>query len=67
MTVIVVLDTGDKYALDRGLWAEKVADEINNKRGTGKLIPFQNNSTPSRTIYIDPDHVVTVKSDGYGF
>ena len=67
MTVTVVLDTGDSHRLARNLYTEQVADAINAKRGTGKLIPFQNDSTPSRVIYIDPDHVVTVSNDGYSY
>jgi hypothetical protein len=67
VTVIITLDTGDSYMLDRRLYTEQVAATINDGRGAGKLIPFQNNATPSRTIYIDPDHVVSIKNDGYSY
>jgi hypothetical protein len=62
-----VLDTGESYMLDRSLWTDNVAATVNEKRGTGKLIPFQNNATPSRTIFIDPDHVIVVKDDGHNY
>lgn len=67
MTVIVTLDTGDSHLLDRNLRTDQVATTINAARGGGKLVPFQNNATPSRTIYIDPDHVVSIKNDGYSY
>ena len=67
MPVIVTLDTGDSYTLDRSLWTDGVAATINEARGGGKLVPFQNNATPSRTIYIDPDHVVAIKGDGHAY
>ena len=64
MTVILTLDTGEHRYLDRRYGTDAVAGTINEARGKGKLIPFDNNSTPSRTIWIDPDHVVTVGNDG---
>jgi hypothetical protein len=67
MTVVVTLDNGDSHLLDRNLRTDQVAATINEARGGGKLVPFQNNATPSRTIYIDPDHVVTIKNDGYAY
>jgi hypothetical protein len=67
MTVIVTLDTGDSHRLDRNLRTDQVASMINEARGEGKLVPFQNDATPSRTIYIDPDHVISVKNDGYSY
>lgn len=67
MTVIVTLDTGDSYMLDRDLRTEQVAITINDARGVGKLVPFQDNGTPRRVVYIDPDHVVSIKNDGYAY
>lgn len=67
MTVIVTLDTGDSYRLDRNLRTDQVAATINEARGGGKLVEFQNDATPSRAIYIDPDHVVSIKNDGYAY
>lgn len=67
MTVIIKLDTGESCHLDRNLSTLSVAQEINDGRGKGKLISFQNNSTPSRIIYIDPDHVVAIENDGYPY
>lgn len=65
MVVVVSMDNGESYMLDRGLSVPKVAEQINAARGTGKLIPFENNATPSRILYIDPDHVVAIKNDGH--
>jgi hypothetical protein len=65
--VIIKLDTGETYMLDRGLYVSKVAETINEARGKGQLIPFQNNDTPSREIFIDPDHVTSIKHDGYNY
>ena len=67
MTVIVSLDNGESYMLDRSLTTSGVAEHINAARGGGELIAFQNNATPSRTIYIDPDHVVAIKNDGHPY
>ena len=67
MTVIVALDTGEAYRLDRNLRTDQVATAINDARGKGKLVEFQNDATPSRAIYIDPDHVTSVKNDGYAY
>lgn len=65
MTVVVKLDTGDRYSLDRSVNAGNVAQNINSGRGKGALLPFDDNRTPSRVIYIDPDHVVSVRDDGH--
>lgn len=67
MTVLIKLDTGDSYLLDRNLRTDQVATAINHARGGGKLVEFQNNATPSRTIHIDPDHVVSIENDGYAY
>lgn len=67
MTVIVALDTGDSYRLDRSLRTDQVAAKINEARGSNQLVEFQNDDTPSRAIYIDPDHVVAVKNDGHPY
>lgn len=64
MPVIVTLDTGDSHVLDRRLGTDAVASKINEARGSGKLVPFENNATPSSIFYIDPDHVVSIRSDG---
>lgn len=67
MVVVVTLDTGESYMLDRSLYTDKVAEAINNARGCGELIGFQNNETPSRVFYIDPDHVVAIRNDGHTY
>ena len=67
MTVVIKLDSGDSYLLDRNLRTDQVAAAINDARGSGKLVEFQNNATPSRAIYIDPDHVVAIQNDGYSY
>ncbi len=67
MVVVLVLDTGESYSLDRSLGSLTVAEQVNAARGKGQLIAFQTNHTPSRIIYIDPDHVVAVKSDGHAY
>lgn len=67
MTVVVTLDTGESYMLDRNYYTEQVATMVNDKRGCGVLIPFDNTATPSRKIYIDPDHVTAIKNDGYSY
>lgn len=67
MTVIVTLDTGESYMLDRSLRTDQVAAKLNEARGAGQLVEFQDNATPSRAFYIDPDHVVAVKNDGHPY
>ena len=67
MVVIVTLDTGEHYRLDRSLRTDEVAATVNGARGGGKLIPFQNDATPSRVIYIDPDEVIAIKNDGHNY
>ena len=67
MTVIVTLDTGEKRRLDRNLRTDDVAGRINTGRGRDTLLAFENDATPSRTIWIDPDHVVSVENDGYPY
>ena len=67
MVVIISLDNGESYMLDRGLTTENVAKRINETRGEGALISFPNNATPSRAFYVDPDHVVAVKNDGHPY
>lgn len=53
--------------LDRNLATHEVAKRINDARGTGSLIEFQNNATPSRAVFIDPDHVVAITHDGHNY
>jgi hypothetical protein len=67
MTVVITLDNGESYMLDRGLIASNVAERINAARGGGELIPFENNATPSRTFYVDPDHVIAIVNDGHAY
>lgn len=67
MTVILKMDTGDSYSLDRNLRSSEVQETINDARGKGKLIPFDDNRTPRRIIYIDPDHVISVRDDGFSY
>jgi hypothetical protein len=67
MPVIVRLSSGETYRLDRGLMTHNVVTEINNKRGTGKLVEFQNDATPSRAVYFDPDLVSSIYHDGYNY
>lgn len=67
MTVVIKLSTGDSQLLDRNLRTDKVVEVVNEARGKGKLIQFQDNQTPSRAIWIDPDHVIRVSNDGYSY
>ncbi len=67
MTVVISLDTGESYLLDRQLYVANVADRVNAARGGGELIAFQNNDIPSRVFYVDPDHVVAIKDDGHTY
>ena len=67
MTVVITLSTGEKKLLDRNLTTDQVVEAVNGGRGQGKLIPFQDNQTPSRTLYIDPDHVIGIHNDGYNY
>lgn len=53
--------------LDRSLAIYKVAGVIDEARGGGKLVEFQNNATPSRSIFVDPDHVVAITHDGHNY
>lgn len=67
MTVIVRLSTGEAFRLDRGLMAHNVRQTIDAKRGTGRLIEFQDDSTPSRVVYFDPDLVSSIVNDGHPY
>jgi hypothetical protein len=67
LTVVIKLDSGDSYLLDRNLRTDQVAAAINDARGGGKLVELRSNATPSRAIYIDPDHVVSIENDGYSY
>jgi hypothetical protein len=67
MAVYLALDTGDQVRLDRSLRIDQVAERINAARGSGELIEFQNDATPSRAVWIDPDHVVSIKNDYYNY
>lgn len=67
MTVVITLSTGEKKLLDRSLSTNKVAEIINEGRGKDELISFQNNATPSRTIWIDPNSVTAIENDGFTY
>jgi hypothetical protein len=67
VSVIITLDTGQAHGLDRNCRLDRVAETINGARGEGKLVPFQNNATPTRTFYVDPDHVVSITDDGHPY
>lgn len=66
MTVVIELDTGKSYRLDRGYSIAEVATRVDVNRGKG-LVSFDDNRTPCRTIYIDPDHVVAIQDDGRAY
>lgn len=67
MTVVIKFSTGESQLLDRSLRTDQVVETVNEARGKGKLISFQNNETPSRTIWVDPDHVIRILNDGYSY
>ena len=67
MPVIVTMESGDKQRLDRGLSESKVVLASNEARGSGKLIEFSDDRTPSRHIYVDPDRVESVRHDGHTY
>lgn len=67
MVVIVTLDTGDSYRIDRRWTADRVAAIVKADRGKGTLTAFQDDATPSRVFHIDPDHVVSIKDDGHAY
>jgi hypothetical protein len=67
MPVIIEMDTGQRVKLDRNLMLHNVVKDVNDKRGCGKLIEFPDNNTPSRRIWIDPDHVIAMWEDGHNY
>ena|ERR1017187_5612987 len=66
MTVVLHLKTGDTLHLDRRLRTDDVAQKLNEWRGIG-LCEFENNATPSRSIWVDPESVMTVSDDGFSY
>lgn len=61
---IVTMRDGSVHRLSRNLWAEKVVEQINAARGTGKLIALETDRTPTgQMVWIDPDLVVSVIDD----
>lgn len=63
---VVTMQDGSVHRLSRNLWAEKVVEQINAARGTGKhtLIALELDRTPTgQMIYIDPDCVQSVVDD----
>jgi len=67
MTVVLTMKDGSQVLLDRQLRTDQVFNSVNEARGKGKLIPFQNNASPSRTIYLDPDEVMKIDNDGLNY
>lgn len=67
MPVILEMSTGDKHMLDRQYDIERVVKALDEKRGTTMFVEFQNDATPSRRIYVDPNHVIAIKHDGYNY
>lgn len=66
MTVVVTLSTGEKFHLDRNLSRSTVFHEINEYRGTGRLIEFDDDRTPrGQKVCFDPDLVSSVVDDGH--
>ena len=63
MTVILIMRDSDSYVLDRGLYLDEVAKRVNENRGTGKLVEFELDLTPTgQKVWIDCDEVVAVKN-----
>lgn len=68
MTVVITMQNGDKHHLDRRLYLENVAQEINEGRNHCQLIRFELDRTPTgQYIWIDPNLVVHVISDRSGY
>lgn len=65
MTVELDMDTGETLVLDRRLYVAAVAERVNEGRRNGALIEFQDDRTPSRTLYVDPSHVVAIRPGRY--
>jgi hypothetical protein len=63
MTVVLRLTDGTQVRLDRRLITYKVAAEINEARGGTTLLAYENDGTPSGTVYVDPNHVVLIWND----
>jgi hypothetical protein len=56
------MDTGDSYSL-RG-HASEIQAKVNEGRGAEQLIPLERDRIPTgQMIYLDPDHVMTVKGE----
>jgi len=67
MTVVITMINGDIHRIDRNEGKDTVARQINTARASNQLIQFQNDDTPSRTFYLDPNLVMSVTDDGYAF
>jgi hypothetical protein len=67
MVVVIEMSTGQQHHVDRNDRLDLVAAKVNKARGSGQLIEFRNNATPSRAFHIDPDKVVSISDDGYPY
>lgn len=67
MPVILTMRGGEYVRLDRKYSERNVAQAVNDARGRGKLIPFDNDATPSRVVHVDPDSVTLIRHDGHNY
>lgn len=70
MSIVVRMKDGSTVFLDRRLYVHTVAGAVNDERSAAaeagrltQLIEFQDDQTPSRSVYIDPAEVATVRDD----
>lgn len=62
-TVVLITRDTHSYVLDRRLSLDEVAKRVNENRGTGKLIDFELDLTPTgQRVWLDCDEIVAVRS-----
>ena len=69
MPVVVHMKSGQEFVCDRRFSTFDV--QLRIKEGQegrfGALLALDDNRTPSRTFYIDPNEVESVRHDGYDY
>ena len=62
MPVILIMRDSDSYRLDRRFSQDEIAKRVNDNRGSGKLVDFELDLTPTgQKVWLDCDEVVAVQ------
>lgn len=68
MPVVLGLKSGSKFTLDRRYSTSDIYQRINEgRKDSGELMAFDDNRTPSRVIYVDPNEVESIRHDGHNY